>query len=131
MGYNGVINQIIKEHNMNYYLHITQQTPDHILICGAEYARAAKAKVIEVLDLDSDGVYSISKQITPGAKVFREFGWATTDIAQIALCEYSLELFEHLMAEKQTAPFLFWCDTNLEEWQKKNNVLIGVDYDDD
>lgn len=113
------------------YLHITQKTPDHILICGAEYARAAKAKVIEVLDLDSDGAYSLSKQITPRSKVFREFGWATTDIAQIALCEYSLELFEHLMAEKETAPFLYWCETTLESWQKKNNVFIGVSHDEE
>lgn len=131
MEYNGGIKQKISKENNMEYLHITQKTPDHILICGAEYARAAKAKVIEVLDLDSDGAYSLSKQITPRAKVFREFGWVTTDIAQIALCEYSLELFEYLMAEKETAPFLYWCETTLENWQKKNNVLIGVDYDDD
>lgn len=110
---------------------ITKSTPSHLIICGGEYADKAGIEPLERLKVGEDGVYSLSRKPTPTAKLMREFGWATTDIAEIALCEYTQELYDLLWAEKDNAPFLYFCDFRIEDWEKQKQNEIGVDYDDE
>lgn len=110
---------------------ITNSTPSHLIICGGEYADKAGVEPLARLKVDEDGVYSLGKKIAPTAKLVREFGWATTDIAEIALCEYTQALYDLLRAERENAPFLYFCDFRIEDWEKQKGNEIGVYCDED
>lgn len=114
----------------HHELKIDKTTSSQVIICGAEYAREFGAEIKSSVRTGEDGVFDISAKRSPKARTYHVIGCATTDVAEIAVVDYSNDFYKFLCRQCEGRPFLFWCDTTIADWQRETAQVLHVSFSD-
>lgn len=98
-------------------LTITDSMIGNIIICGFEYAEKYKAKILGNVKMGVDSCYGVQKLFTPRARKYRYVGMVSTDVAEIAVCEFNQDFFNKLCAEITHHHYISFFNMRLMDWE--------------